>query len=103
MTHADRAAELVLGDRNAPMTAAEIVAKWPNASAAYIREHASDLATPLCPECARANVIATQGGPTCRHQEPHGAEWWPAWWQDAGTEYRRAEWLELRNNQRRQF
>ena len=45
-----------------------------------------------CPLCLAQNVVATTGGPTCKHQAKHGLAWWPENWQ-AMSEYERVEWL----------
>lgn len=46
----------------------------------------------LCPLCLSANVIATIGGPTCVHHEPHGDRWWPDGWAKM-PEAERVAWL----------
>ena len=53
----------------------------------------------LCPACLRESRIATAAGPTCPHQPATGANWFPAWWSEPGTEARRLEWLRLKSNQ----
>jgi hypothetical protein len=52
---------------------------------------------PLCPKCRAAGIIATAGGPTCKHQEPAGVAWWPSWWPEPCADMRRIEWLKKKN------
>jgi hypothetical protein len=47
----------------------------------------------LCPDCRRENRIATVAGPTCPHHPQTGVRFWPAWWNEAGMELRRLQWL----------
>ncbi len=46
----------------------------------------------LCPQCRAEGVIATVNGPTCKHQEKTGAQWWPDGWATM-PEQDRLEWL----------
>lgn len=49
-----------------------------------------------CPECLKANVVASIDGPTCPHQMNSGLLWFPAWW-DSAPESQRLVWLESKN------
>lgn len=57
------------------------------------------ITAPLCPDCLRANVIATAGGPTCTHHAPTGVKWWPEGWAQM-HEPQRLVWLEARQRRR---
>ena len=56
-----------------------------------------------CPQCRAAGIIATLGGPTCKHQAPAGAAWWPTWWNEPGAEVRRLDWLKKKNSGAKSF
>ena len=53
-----------------------------------------------CPLCLKENVVATMGGPTCRHQPKSGLAWFPEWWTGSfgdpviATEQKRADYMQ---------
>lgn len=60
-------------------------------------------ASTLCPRCLSENRIATASGPTCPHQEPNGAAWFPSWYMSQApgesTESRRLAWIQEQQSQ----
>ena len=46
----------------------------------------------ICPECRKLGIVATVGGPTCKHQLNSGVLWWPSNWSTM-SEYDRVAWL----------
>lgn len=53
---------------------------------------APENAPALCPVCMSRNVVAPAGGPTCAHNRPPGASWWPQDWPTM-PEHERLAWL----------
>ena len=49
----------------------------------------------LCPQCLAAGIVAEPSGPTCAHNLPAGADWWPAGWATM-PEPERIDWLRAR-------